>query len=788
MAARPPGRLNKSNLCDFKLPLLAFVVQGFAVRLEFQQSHVAGRESTGRARLNIVPEASFMNVLAPRPADHAAEEPEPFSVSTAVSLQERRYRTIKCGDTFGVLDHGGGIVAGSGSVEGLYHRDTRHLSRLDLALGGTRPLLLSSTLATDNVMLTADLSNAVLRDDGADTMDKGVIHVQRSLFVGEGTCHARLAVRNFGFVRHRIRMELRFDADFADLFEVRGRHRERRGEKLPPVVSADSVTLSYRGLDAVTRATRLSFEPAPQMLTAQSAVFELELEPGSRATIFLDVACAPADGPTQSPRVAFLASYVHVRRSLRAGAVRAAVVACPNTEFEETVRRSANDLRMLITEKPTGPYPYAGVPWFSTAFGRDALITALLMLALDPAIAAGVLRYLAQEQATVFDPDTEAEPGKILHEMRGGEMAALREVPFRRYYGSVDATPLFVMLAGAYLDRTGDIATLRALWPHIDAALGWMDRRADADGFVGYERSTADGLVNQGWKDSYDSISHADGALARGAIALCEVQGYVFAARRAGAAIARRLGLDAQAATLEAQAERFRQAFEQRFWCERLGTYALALDGEGRQCQVRSSNAGLLLMTGIAAADRARRVAEGLMHARFFTGWGIRTLAADEARYNPMSYHNGSVWPHDNALIALGMARLGMRGETTRLFEGINAAAAAGDLHRLPELFCGFPRRPGQGPTAYPVACTPQAWAAATIPALLQASLGLGFDTAARAVRFDHPELPGFIDGLTVRGLSLGDARVGVQVSRTRGEVSVSVIERTGDIRVVTTA
>jgi glycogen debranching enzyme len=485
---------------------------------------------------------------------------------------------------------------------------------------------------------------------------------------------------------------------------------------------------------------------------------------------------------------AFLAAYVQTKRGLRALKTHAAMISSGNEEFDEALRRSADDLRMLITEKPTGPYPYAGIPWFSTAFGRDALITALLTLALDPALACGVLRYLAQEQATEFDPASEAEPGKILHEMRGGEMAALREVPFRRYYGSVDATPLFVMLAGAYLDRTGDIATLKALWPHIDLALGWIDRRADADGFVSYERSTEDGLANQGWKDSYDAISHADGTLARGTIALCEVQGYVFAARRAAAAIARRLGLDLRAATLEEKAEHLRQTFEAKFWCERLGTYALALDGDGRPCEVRSSNAGQLLMTAIAAPERARRVAEGLMNSRFFSGWGIRTLAADEARYNPMSYHNGSVWPHDNALIALGMARSGFRAETLRLFEGIFTASSAMDLHRLPELFCGFHRRPNQGPTSYPVACSPQAWAAATIPALVQACLGLSFDPKTRAVRFNQPDLPAFIDSLTIRNLSVSGAEVSVLISRTPGEVSVSVLERQGDVRVVTTA
>ena len=730
-----------------------------------------------------------MNVLTTQNVEAAAETPEPFSVSASVSLQERRYRTIKNGDTFGVFDHGGDIIALRGGTDGLYHKDTRHLSRFDLALGGTRPLLLSSTLGSDNVMLTSDLSNASASDLGPAVPDQGVIHVQRSLFLGEGACHGRFAIQNFAFSRHRIRLELNFEADFADLFEVRGMHRERRGERLPPAFADGAVTLSYRGLDGLVRATRLAFEPAPQTLTAGSVVFDLELEPHGRATIFVEVACIEAATSFEArwrPRAAFLAAYVKTKRRLRASAARAAVISSRHEEFDQTMRRSATDLRMLITEKPTGPYPYAGIPWFSTAFGRDALITALLTLAFDPTLAAGVLRYLAQEQATGFDPATEAEPGKILHEMRGGEMAALNEVPFRRYYGSVDSTPLFVMLAGAYLDRTGDVATLRALWPHLDLALGWMDRRADADGFIRYERSSEDGLANQGWKDSYDAISHSDGTLARGAIALCEVQGYAYAARLAGAAIARRLGDDNTVVRLEAAAVRLREAFEARFWCGRLGTYALALDGDGQQCQVRSSNAGQVLMTGIAAPGRARLVAEGLMQSRQFNGWGIRTLAADEARYNPMSYHNGSVWPHDNAMIALGMARMGLRSEMARLFDGVYAASGAMDLRRLPELFCGFHRRPGQGPTSYPVACTPQAWAAATIPAMVQASLGLSFDPAGRVVRFERPDLPAFIDSLTLRNLSLGDAWVSVHIRRTPGEVSLSVLERHGDIHVVT--
>ena len=727
-----------------------------------------------------------MNVIPIQASSPAIEAPEPFSVAATISLQERRYRTLKNGDTFGVFDHGGDMLSQPGSTDGLYHLDTRHLSRFDMVLDGSRPLMLSSTLGSDGVMLTSDLSNAAPSDLGAAALEQGTIHIQRSVFLGDGTCHCRLAVKNFAFKQCRVRLELRFAADFSDLFEVRGMARMERGVTLMPSLTRDAVTLSYRGLDGVVRSTCLGFEPAPGRLTADRAVFELDLAPRGQEIIFLEVSCATR-AARRGPRAGFLASYVNVKRTLRASTARAAVIGSRHQGFEQTARRAASDLRMLVTQKPTGPYPYAGIPWFSTAFGRDALITALLMLSLDPELARGVLGYLAQEQATTFDPSSEAEPGKILHEVRGGEMAALREVPFRRYYGSVDSTPLFVMLAGAYLDRTGDLAGVQSLWPNIEAALAWIDRRSDPDGFVRYERSSSDGLANQGWKDSHDAISHRDGTLATGAIALCEVQGYVYAAHRAGAAIARKMGHPEQAAARDAQAERLRLAFEARFWCERLDTYALALDGAGRQCEVRASNAGQVLMTGIAGAARARQVAAGLMEPRFFTGWGIRTLAADEARYNPMSYHNGSVWPHDNALIALGMARMGLRAEAVRLFEAMHDAAAANDLRRLPELFCGFHRRPGQGPTSYPVACTPQAWAAASIPGVVQACLGLSFDPSGQAVQFRNPVLPRFLDSLCLSNLTLGGARVSVKVRRTRGELAVSVLGRSGgNLHVVT--
>ena len=726
-------------------------------------------------------------------ANHPHDGADAHSITASISLQEMRPRVLKGDDTFAVLNRNGDALPSPGGPEGLYHRDTRHLSRLELTLDGCRPLLLSSAVSDDGAMLTCDMTNPhIPAAPGRPAVEKDLLHLRRSTFLRSGVCYERITVRNHGDQPLGVEIGLQVAADFADLFEVRGEARLRRGTLHPAEAGPAEITLAYTGLDDLRRETRLRFEPAPARITPQKADFTVALRPGQRCTLLVETRCNPGQDPREPAGTAFLRALWEDSRARRAVQARSASVATTDSGFDELLSRSRADLTMLSTQTPEGPFPYAGVPWFSTVFGRDSLITAWLTLWLDPALALGVLRHLATMQATGFDAAADAEPGKILHEVRHGEMAQLGEVPFRRYYGSIDSTPLFVALAGAWLDRTGEAETLRPLWPHIEAALGWIERHGDrdGDGFVEYGRMTEAGLANQGWKDSWDSISHADGTLAKGPIALCEVQAYVYAAWQAGARIARALGLEeARAAAMDAKAELLRGRFEAAFWCEDLGTYALALDGDKRACRARASNAGHVLLGGLAAPGRAASVARHLLGGSFHSGWGIRTLATTEARYNPMSYHNGSVWPHDTALIGLGLARYGHRAAAARLLEGLSAAAGKLDLRRLPELFCGFARRGGQGPTAYPVACAPQAWAAAAPIGLLGACLGLSFDPASRLVWLDRPVLPAGLDRVLLRGLSLGGARIDIALSRAPGDsVAMSVAGRRGEIGAVLVA
>jgi len=670
-----------------------------------------------------------------KPLPPSPDETSSFYIQATESIQERWPRILKSGDTFGLFDALGDVIEPRISPGGLFHNDTRHLSGLEFLINGQR-------------------------------LDPA---------------YERFAIHNFDTRSHRCIFTFNFAADFRDLFEIRGIKRARRGE-ITTQIEDQRLIFRYDGLDGIARVTDIHLDPKPDRLSESQAAFALDMKAGEQCAIVLTVRCGTAD-----PRaVTFSEPYRAARRAAQKAAELGGTVRSSNALANRMMHRAGADLSMLITHTAEGPYPYAGTPWFSTPFGRDGLITALQMLWIDPSIAQGVLRYLARTQAAKTDPKADAEPGKILHETRACEMANLGEVPFGHYYGSIDSTPLFVLLASQYFLRTGDQATIRALWPHIKAALDWIDRYGDrdGDGFVEYYRESEDGLANQGWKDSYDSIFHADGRLATGAIALCEVQAYVYAAKKGAALMGRMLGEHAHADQLEDAAEKLRQNFEAAFWCEELGVYAIALDGEKKPCRVRTSNAGQVLVGGIASPERAARLADTLMTPEMFSGWGVRTVASDAPRYNPMSYHDGSVWPHDNSLIALGLGRYGFKRAAAAIFEGMFDAVTHMDLMRFPELFCGFSRRRGTAPTLYPVACQPQAWASAAPFALLEACLGIVCDHARREIRFHNPLLPRFMEEIRIHNLILDGASADL-VLRRRGEgTEVAILAQRGDVSI----
>jgi glycogen debranching enzyme len=708
---------------------------------------------------------------------------------------------LKDGETFAVFNALGDIRRDDGGDLGIFFEGSRHLSRFELFLWGQRPILLSSTVREDNCLLVADLTNP---DVPAAGVPRGIVHIRRTSVLGPAAFHHQLAITSFAQRPFTVPFTLRFEADFHDIFEERGMVRPRRGRTRRQVVGGH-VRLSEQGLDGRERSSSISLDGATTGIAADALAGELFVAARQATRICCCVWFSgsdtreghlPADGPhgdttSGSPCEHFDAAVQRTVDRFHTARQSAAVIHTSNAQFNQWLHRSFSDIHLLATPSCSGLYPYAGIPWFTAAFGRDGIITARESLTVEPQLARGVLGYLARNQATLHDPATDAEPGKILHESRLGEMAALGEIPFGRYYGSIDATPLFVMLAGDYLTRTGDLPFLAEIWPQIEAAMTWMrscgDR--DGDGFIEYLRAADTGLRNQGWKDSEDSVSHGDGRLAEGPVALCEVQAYAYAAGRAAGKIAAALGRREQANRFDLDARRLKGRFTEGFWSPELGSYALALDGSKRPCLVRSSNAGHCLLSGIARPEHAATLAHTLLAASSFNGFGVRTLDDREARYNPMSYHNGSVWPHDNALVALGLARYGFKAEALRIMTGLFEASTFMPMHRLPELFCGFARQIDEGPTLYPVACMPQAWASAAVFALLEAvtglSLSLDATTGRPTVRLTRPVLPPSLERIRITGLRVGEDEVDLDLHRYENDVGVQTTRRSPSVDVV---
>ena len=529
----------------------------------------------------------------------------------------------------------------------------------------------------------------------------------------------------------------------------------------------------YDGLDDVVRQSVISFSRSPEVLRPDHAELTIAVARRDRESLFIEVG-----GHHEQPtRERFRAAAARARFAMRSKRRQGATVHSSGRVFNDWLTRTRADIALLTTDLDTGPYPYAGIPWFSTAFGRDGVISALQMLWLNPDLARGVLSFLALHQATETSPFGDSEPGKIMHETRKGEMAVLRELPFGRYYGGVDTTPLYVYLATSYANRTGDMEFVDSVWQSLCAAAAWMEEvgARNGNGFVTYHRAKTSGLFNQGWKDSADAIFHANGKIPQGPIALVEVQGYVFAAFQGLAALAARRGDEERAARWTEMAEKLRAAVEAHFWMEDREFYALAIDGDGRQCAVRTSNAGHLLYVGLPSPERAQRVAAQLLSGNLNSGWGVKTLADDEIPFNPMSYHNGSIWPHDTAICAAGLARYQERDSVVRLMSGMFEAAVHFNM-RLPELFCGFTRSAGEAPVAYPVACLPQAWSAGSVFMMMQACLGIRVDGWKREITVERPRLPIGIDNLSIRHIAVGEAKVDVIFERI-GDRVVSYLD-----------
>ena len=803
-------------------------------------------------------------------------------VEVVVATDLGSVAVLKHGNLYLLTDQFGDIHPDTRGL-GLYEGDTRLLSCSVLRVNGYRPAILQPPVGAayeDAIELT---NPEPRRDLGAKLDPLALVHrsigIRRERVVA-GLLRERVRLVNYAEARARVVLTLDLAADLADIFEIRGWPRSRRGTHLPIAIheGLGRVVFRYDGLDGVRRLVHVALDGGPSLAPTEEGTIRAtwrwsippgaerhvewhvwgekiglgsgELEPAEPTAVAepaavagptdlgesgvvagpagsaqpveartappLEVRTAPPVAPPAAPtaggrpelegelvapgsaseEAAALALFSPVPRlrDAEAGAAYrawwrgATEIESDNELFNLTLQRSTTDLRLLVNDGP-GQREWhlaAGIPWFVTLFGRDSIITALQVLAFRPQIAYATLDVLAARQATALDPERDAEPGKILHELRTGELAAVGELPHTPYYGSVDSTPLWLILLGATFDWTGDRALLDRLWPNALAALEWIDRWGDrdGDGFVEYERRNPTGLLNQGWKDSSDAVRDRRGRLAPTPIALVEVQGYVYDAKRRMARLAAIRGETELAARLETEAAALRERFEAAFWVPDLRYYAMALDGEKRPADAITSNPGQALWSGIVAPERARPVADRLLGPGLYSGWGVRTYAAGQPGYNPIGYHTGTVWPHDTSLIAAGLKRYGLEEEANELISRVFEAAQAFPAYRLPELFCGFERDSATAPVPYPVACSPQAWAAGAPFLFLQTMLGLQPHAERGELELLHPRLPSWLRSVRVRNLRVGSAVVDLLFHSWRGTTSAEVLRKEGDIAV----
>jgi glycogen debranching enzyme len=794
---------------------------------------------TAPARTQRVTRARKGGAVESTPGGVSFVEPRVVPIEKATDLGS--VQVLKHGNLYLLTDPFGDIHPDSRGL-GLYHSDSRLISCLALRVGGIRPVLLQGSMGANyrgSIQLTNPSAdrNQDAKVHPLDELVGRTIGISRDRLIGVGGMEERVRITNHAERETTLSVELELGSDSADIFEVRGYPRPARGKLLPIAATLDRVTFRYDGLDGERRSTHVAFSEQAESFGAVDARTDAEaqwaasggsiryrwaiqLAPGARKdlrwTIWGTVSPAanapaanapPANAPAANTRAAnapparprpddgdaLFPEPPRINADDGASAYHAwtrgtTEIQTDHELFNLTLNRSLADLRLLINDGP-GPderYVAAGVPWFSTLFGRDALIASFQALAFRPQIAVETLSVLAAYQATAIDEWRDAEPGKILHELRTGEMALAGELPHTPYYGSIDSTPLWLIVFAATFDWTGDVAFVDRLWPKALAALDWIDRYGDrdGDGFVEYERKSSRGLLNQGWKDSSDAIRDRSGGGPTMPVALAEVQGYVYDAKRRMSVLAGLRGDQELSTRLATEAERLRERFEEQFWVEDQRYYAMALNGQKRHLDAIASNAGQCLWTGIASAERARQVADRLLGPSLFSGWGIRTYASDQPGFNPIGYHTGSVWPHDTSLIAAGLKRYGFDDESNRLVGHVFQAAQHFEEFRLPELFCGFDRDQSSLPVPYPVACSPQAWAAGASFLFLETMLGLNAHAGQHELELRHPHLPDWIGKVTLTNLRVGEASVDLLFHRWRGTTSAEVLRKVGDLSV----
>ncbi len=707
------------------------------------------------------------------------------------SLEPRKVDnlTLIDGKTFSATSVSGDIYPAGSPDVGFFHDDTRFLSHLELRIGGHRTVVLSSaTEKTFSAQIELTTGTITLRD--SFDLPENTVHIRREQLLASEIFFDRMSFENFNLTPVDFTVEVTFDADFVDVFQVRGVARQKHGQYFQPVVGDHGIAFYYRGLDGIMRETLVKLAPKPTDIQSRTARWELRLEPLKRMELEISVTPLVEGRPSR----ALVYDADHHLRQRRANFARwessSTSFETDNEVLDGLLQTGIGDFHALQIPDGEQRIIAAGIPWFATIFGRDSIIAAYQSLSLNSQLAVDTLRVLARYQGKEYNDWRDEEPGKILHEYRAGEMTLDGEMPFGPYYGSIDATPLFLILLAETFNWTADEQLVEELLPNAYAALEWIDKYGDldGDGFVEYLRRSPKGLINQGWKDSWDANMHRDGTVAKPPIALCEVQGYVYDAKFRMSSLLRSFGDVKTAERLKREAAELARRFDRAFWVPSRGFYAMALDAEKKPLEVIASNPGQLLFTRIINKDRARIVANRMMRDDMFSGWGWRTMSKDELVYNPLSYHRGSVWPHDNSIIAHGMAVNDMRDGALTILTSLYQAASKFRDYRLPELFCGVQRREYDEPVHYPVSCSPQAWASGAMFLILSSVLGMHPSAPRKELNIINPELPEWLDHLRIRNLRIGRSRVGLDFSRRGDRTFCNVVDVEGEKLLVNVA